>query len=107
MIEKQEEKESEEIGNIQEELKKKTPWVVFVWAIGLIVTMFGIGLTVSASLASSANNSAEKAIDIADSIIVKANDLDSRVTAVEIKQDAQFNEVLRSLDRLERRFGTK
>jgi hypothetical protein len=66
---------------------KKVSWTVFVWAVGLLAT----AIYFSFSFASTAK-----------SVVAE---LDSEVSRIDSRTDAQFAEILRSLDRLEKQIN--
>lgn len=67
---------------------KKVSWAVFVWAIGIL----GTAIFFSFSFASSAKSD--------------VSELESSVSRIDSRTDAQFAEILRSLDRLEKQINT-
>ena len=55
--------QDQEILRIRDSLKGKVPWTIFVWALGIMVTVFGVGLTISAATAGNASDIANDAKD--------------------------------------------
>lgn len=74
----------------------KVSWTIFAWAIGVLT----ISIAVSISYANSASSKADQAIQNASDVNTYATSIDSRTTA-------QFAEIMRSLERLERANGIK
>jgi hypothetical protein len=70
------------------ELKKKVSWTVFVWAIGVILIVIGLAFSFS--------------VDAKNDAATLRND----VSRIDSRTDAQFAEVLRSLDRIEKEINT-
>lgn len=93
---KYDEKQDTDLEALRSELKRKVPWAVFAWAIALIVSIFGVGLTVSTLAAS-------RAVEKADISTMRAGTLETRVEGIDQRGRAEFNEIIRRLESIEKK----